>query len=60
MSSFDFCQAPDSGADHDPVENLGQVVFGERLRASPYNVCIALLVTLVKCIITDYIPSECN
>ena len=38
MNSFDFCQAPESSADHDPVENLGQVVFGERLRASPYNV----------------------
>ena len=24
--------------DSDPVENLGQVLFGERLRASAYNV----------------------
>ena len=33
---FDFCQAPDS--EESPVENLGQVVFGERIRPSPYNV----------------------
>lgn len=32
---FDFCQAPDS--EESPVENLGQVVFGERIRPSPYN-----------------------
>ena len=40
MISFDFCQTSDSGSDRDPVENLGQVVFGERLRASPYEVCM--------------------
>jgi len=33
-SYFDFCQADSSDS---PVENLGQVVFGERIRASPYN-----------------------
>ena len=34
--SFDFCLD-----DHEtgPVENLGQVVFGERIRSSPYKVC---------------------
>lgn len=33
--SFDFCID-----DHEtgPVENLGQVVFGERIRSSPYKV----------------------
>jgi transmembrane 9 superfamily protein 2/4 len=33
---FDFCQY--SGALSSPTENLGQVVFGERIRPSPYNV----------------------
>ena len=32
--SFDFCEAKD---DHAPAENLGQVVFGERIRPSPYK-----------------------
>jgi len=31
---FDFCQ---SSEDASPVENLGQVVFGERIRSSPYK-----------------------
>jgi transmembrane 9 superfamily protein 2/4 len=34
-SHFDFCQA-DSG-EKSPSENLGQVVFGERIRPSPYK-----------------------
>jgi hypothetical protein len=33
--SFDFCPAPDQPS---PVENLGQVVFGERIRPSMYKV----------------------
>lgn len=33
--SFDFCTTDES---HSPVENLGQVVFGERIRPSPYKV----------------------
>ena len=38
--SFDFCQPNDTDGvkDRDPVENLGQVVFGERLRASGYDI----------------------
>ena len=32
--SFDFCVVDE---DHSPVENLGQVVFGERIRPSPYK-----------------------
>jgi len=31
---FDFCQASDE--ENAPSENLGQVLFGERIRASPY------------------------
>ncbi|XP_043275405.1 transmembrane 9 superfamily member 2 isoform X2 [Venturia canescens] len=31
---FDFCE---SQSDESPVENLGQVVFGERIRPSPYK-----------------------
>src|SRR6266487_1546192 len=34
-SHFDFCQADNEDS---PVENLGQVVFGERIRPSTYNV----------------------
>lgn len=34
-SYFDFCQ---SGSNEYPVENLGQIVFGERIRPSPYNI----------------------
>lgn len=34
-SHFDFCQADKNES---PVENLGQVVFGERIRGSPYNI----------------------
>ena len=33
--SFDFCEAAE---DSSPAENLGQVVFGERIRPSPYNI----------------------
>ena len=35
--SFDFCKLIKGMADKNPPENLGQVVFGERLRASPYE-----------------------
>lgn len=31
---FDFCT---TNEDQSPVENLGQVVFGERIRPSPYK-----------------------
>jgi len=33
-SSFDFCQSEDAQSQS---ENLGQVVFGERIRSSPYK-----------------------
>lgn len=32
---FDFCSVDESNS---PVENLGQVVFGERIRPSPYQI----------------------
>lgn len=34
-SHFDFCQ---SDVKESPVENLGQVVFGDRMRSSPYEI----------------------
>ncbi|XP_064393741.1 transmembrane 9 superfamily member 2-like [Halichondria panicea] len=43
-TKFDFCQVEDAIGivkDSDPVENLGQVLFGERLRASAYNLSFA-------------------
>ena len=33
--SFNFCSVGDEPS---PVENLGQVLFGERIRPSPYKV----------------------
>lgn len=33
--SFDFCVGSE---EESPVENLGQVLFGERIRPSPYQV----------------------
>ena len=35
FSSFDFCTAAEENS---PAENLGQVVFGERIRPSPYKI----------------------
>lgn len=35
-SHFDFCLPSDESKS--PVENLGQVVFGERIRPSPYTI----------------------
>jgi len=35
-TSFDFCEDTNKN-DHSPSENLGQVVFGERIRPSPYK-----------------------
>lgn len=32
---FDFCQVDESDS---PMENLGQVVFGERIRPGPYKI----------------------
>ena len=39
LSSFDFCMPPkDEMWKNSPAENLGQVVFGERIRPSIYKV----------------------
>lgn len=38
LFSFDFCEAPKDAPSQ--TENLGQVVFGERIRPSPYKVRI--------------------
>ena len=35
---FDFCEPGSDSKDKDPEENLGQVLMGERLRASRYKV----------------------
>ncbi|KAK6035054.1 hypothetical protein COOONC_27445 [Cooperia oncophora] len=35
LFSFDFCIGSE---EESPVENLGQVLFGERIRPSPYKV----------------------
>lgn len=32
---FDFCPSDEAKS---PVENLGQVVFGERIRPGPYKI----------------------
>lgn len=37
-SHFDFCQPTPEQLAQTPSENLGQVVFGERIRASPYEI----------------------
>lgn len=39
---FDLCV--DDKGEHSPVENLGQVVFGERIRPSPYKVITSLYI----------------
>ncbi|CAI9736525.1 transmembrane 9 superfamily member 2-like [Octopus vulgaris] len=43
--SFDFCTSDES---HSPVENLGQVVFGERIRPSPYEMTFLTDITCKK------------
>lgn len=39
FSSFDFCQDKEEKR---PSENLGQVLFGERIASSPYKVILSL------------------
>lgn len=41
---FDFCKPGSDSRDKDPVENVGQVLMGEQLRASGYKVRDALRV----------------
>lgn len=47
---FDFCQASEGKR---PSENLGQVLFGERIEPSPYKVCIQGYM-LFSCIFFPY------
>lgn len=35
---FDFCTVPETSSAKAPAENLGQVVFGERIKPSPYEI----------------------
>lgn len=37
-SAFDFCLSEDSQGQKGYSENLGQVIFGERIHTSPYKV----------------------
>jgi len=46
-SSFDFCPPEEEGKS--PVENLGQVVFGERIRLSPYVFSFGQNETKIMC-----------
>lgn len=48
---FDFCQVDESNS---PVENLGQVVFGERIRPGPYKIEFLKDVQCVK-VSSDFI-----
>lgn len=44
ICSFDFCGVTD---ERSPVENLGQVLFGERIRPSPYKVCVDIQLSVI-------------
>lgn len=50
---FDFCQVDESNS---PVENLGQVVFGERIRPGPYKIEFLKDVQCVK--VSDIIKTK--
>lgn len=43
-TAFDFCQASEGKR---PSENLGQVLFGERIEPSPYKVCIQRYIEVI-------------
>lgn len=53
---FDLCS--DVEDDHSPVENLGQVVFGERIRPSPYKLKFKQDVKCAKVCQKDYDPTN--
>lgn len=44
FSSFDFCQDCEK---RNPSENLGQVLFGDRITSSPYKVIQRILFTII-------------
>ncbi|KMQ93427.1 transmembrane 9 superfamily member 2, partial [Lasius niger] len=56
-SHFDFCTAEDAQS---PVENLGQVVFGERIRPSPYKLEFLKDVKCASTCIKSYTGGEEN
>jgi transmembrane 9 superfamily protein 2/4 len=53
--SFDFCPADEDNA---PAENLGQVVFGERIRSSPYNFKFLTEIACNKVCLKSYEPEK--
>jgi len=56
-SRFDFCAPPTD--DKTPTENLGQVVFGERIRPSSYNVRVWCILMYQKmCLFFDILVCE--
>jgi len=59
--SFDFCAPPkDEMWKNSPTENLGQVVFGERIRPSIYKVIAATIYQLLTEIFTAIILTLCT
>ena len=50
-NTFDFCQ--DSGK-KSPSENLGQVLFGERITSSPYEFSFNKTETCIKVCVKSY------
>lgn len=56
---FDFCPIDESNS---PVENLGQVVFGERIRHGPYRISFLedVKCSLVNCHTQNTIVDTCN
>ncbi|XP_040567137.1 transmembrane 9 superfamily member 2 [Lepeophtheirus salmonis] len=53
---FDFCPTPESA--YTPAENLGQVVFGERIRPSPYKISFGKKKTCQTVCTKKYSPSN--
>lgn len=53
---FDLCS--DTGEEHSPVENLGQVVFGERIRPSPYKLEFGKPETCQEVCVKKYAPKD--
>ncbi|XP_076066773.1 transmembrane 9 superfamily protein member 2 [Oratosquilla oratoria] len=54
-SHFDFCEEDTKEAP--PVENLGQVVFGERIRTSPYHINFLETVDCKEVCTKNYVPA---
>lgn len=56
---FDFCTLPkEKEGSLSPVENLGQVIFGERIRPSPYNISFLEDQTCTELCRKKYIPHD--